>query len=444
MKVRTIRAALFRWVSLAACASVLLSGCGPAVPGVTTGAEDSSTAAVTAAPRLPMVLMEDGKSVYSVVRGEKADELTVAAAVEFNRRFAGLTGSRLDIRTDYLKAGEAADAEAREILIGDTNRPESASAAEGLEAGCFRIRTVGRKIVICASKPELLEKALDRFFGEILADAGTAEAGTGYASLLSDIDYTSEKISLLYETLSAGGTFSSVCTEMFTVPLPEDGFYPQGGCSDGRYFYQGFVKRDYVNNEKDNIDRIVKVEMATGKVVKVSGDLSLNHCNDLSYIPETGQLAVVHNNPNRTYVSFIDAEDLTFITTKKLTFTIYCLDYQPAAGRYVIGLSGGQNFRFLNEDLKMGDYTSVHNSTPSTNGYTTQGCASDENFIYFVLYNRNVITVYDWDGNFVGVIELDVGNIEPENISVVDDTICVGCAKNGMTLFKVIPKIKTE
>ena len=61
-----------------------------------------------------------------------------------------------------------------------------------------------------------------------------------------------------------------------------------------------------------------------------------------------------------------------------------------------------------------------------------------------MLYNRNVITVYDWDGNFVGVIELDVGNIEPENISVVDDTICVGCAKNGMTLFKVIPKLKTE
>ncbi|MBQ7592074.1 MAG: hypothetical protein IJU46_06060 [Clostridia bacterium] len=444
MKVRTIRAALCRWGSLAACALMILSGCGPEVPDVTTGAEDTTAAAVTVAPRFPMALMEGGKSVCPVVRGDRADELTVAAAMDFNRRFTELTGSRLDIRTDYLKPGETADGDAREILIGDTNRPESASAAEGLEAGCFRIRTAGRKIVICASRPELLEKALDCFFGVILADAGTAEAGSGYARVLSDIDYTSEKISLLYETLSAGGTFSSVCSEMITVPLPEDGFYPQGGCSDGRYYYQGFVKRDYVNNEKDNIDRIVKVEMATGRVVKVSGDLSLNHCNDLSYIPDTGQLAVVHNNPNRTYVSFIDAEELTFITTKKLTFTIYCLDYQPAAGRYVIGLSGGQNFRFLNEDLKMGEYTAVHNSTPSTSGYTTQGCASDANFIYFVLYNKNVITVYDWDGDFVGVIELDVGNIEPENISVVDDTIYVGCAKNGMTLFKVIPKLKTE
>lgn len=41
-----------------------------------------------------------------------------------------------------------------------------------------------------------------------------------------------------------------------------------------------------------------------------------------------------------------------------------------------------------------------------------------------MLYVENVITVYDWDGNFVTLIHLSVQG-EPENLTVVDGIIYV-------------------
>jgi hypothetical protein len=54
-----------------------------------------------------------------------------------------------------------------------------------------------------------------------------------------------------------------------------------------------------------------------------------------------------------------------------------------------------------------------------------------------VLYKQNVITVYDWEGNFVTIIELNVGSIEPENISVVNGEIFVTCHSGGAKIFRI-------
>ena len=102
-------------------------------------------------------------------------------------------------------------------------------------------------------------------------------------------------------------------------------------------------------------------------------------------------------------------------------------------------MSGGQNFRFFTDAFKLTD-RNLRQSTPLTAGYTTQGCATDENFVYFVLYKQNVITVYDWTGKFVSLISFDVGNIEPENISVVNDDIYITCANGGGAVYRVTPK----
>ena len=52
----------------------------------------------------------------------------------------------------------------------------------------------------------------------------------------------------------------------------------------------------------------------------------------------------------------------------------------------------------------------------------------------------NVLSVYDWDGNLITVIELSVGSIEPENISVIGDGIYITCAGGGgAQIYKVTP-----
>lgn len=83
----------------------------------------------------------------------------------------------------------------------------------------------------------------------------------------------------------------------------------------------------------------------------------------------------------------------------------------------------------------------IYQPTELTTGYTTRGATSDENFIYFVLYNQNVITVYDWDGNFVTLIKLTVDG-EPENLSVVDDTIYVATGHAGTTVVYKLVKFR--
>ena len=244
----------------------------------------------------------------------------------------------------------------------------------------------------------------------------------------------------LWELLRSSSSLKSECKSICTISAPSGDFYPQGGCFDGQYYYQAFINRDRVNNEANNIDRIVKVDASTGKVVKTSGDLALNHANDITVCAD-GLLAVVHNNPNRQNVSLIDPETLSLVRTEKIAYQIYCLDYCEERDSFVIGLSGGQDFRLLNGALKPGTKyeKTLRYATPLTKGYTTQGCACDSEFVYFVLHNQPVITVYDWDGNLITIIELSVGSIEPENISVVGDGIYVTCASNGAQIFRVTP-----
>ena len=161
----------------------------------------------------------------------------------------------------------------------------------------------------------------------------------------------------------------------------------------------------------------------------------LNHANDITYNSKLDLLVVAHNNPNRTHISFVNPETLEITETKVIEYKIYCIDYNAKTDTYVIGLSGGQTFRIVDADFKA--VSDVFQPTEQTSGYTTQGCACDENYIYFVLYNKNVITVYNWRGEFVTLVTLNIGSIEPENISVAGDALYVGCASNGCRVFEL-------
>lgn len=197
----------------------------------------------------------------------------------------------------------------------------------------------------------------------------------------------------------------------------------QGGYTDGKYHYQLFIQKDNASNEENNIVRLVKYDMEKGLMMKVSAFLPLNHANDMTYNSKLGVFVVVHNNPHRSWVSYVDPQTLAVTETIDIGMDIYCIGYNEARDEYAVGISGGQSFCRLDADFKRVDDVTFA-PTPLTDGYVTQGAACDENFIYFVLYAENVITVYDWDGNFVTLIRLSVQG-EPENLTVVDGIIYV-------------------
>ena len=436
-------------IILAICAFCgLLAACNDTgtVPEQTSAATDAPTqtgAQTTEAETEPVfsevrALVSDGTGNYTVIRPTKMGSAGVNAAVELIARLKELCGVKLSISEDFVKDPSEIDPNACEVLFGLTNRTgESELPAKG-----FSIRTERNRVVILARKEAYLRYAAEYFVNTILSDPELAEVGEGKIILKKDIDYVSEEFSYLQEVISSSADLRADVEYLFTVPYPDDLHKnPQGGFMDreGKYYYQVFLNRDNTTNEAGNQDIIIKYDVQTHKIVGRSGELSLNHANDITWFPEKNALIVVHNNPNRGRISFVDPDTLQVVDSTDIGMNIYCMDYSEKLDRFVIGVSGGQNFRFLKNDFKMTD-RNLRMATSLTAGYTTQGCSADDNYIYFVLYNENVITVYDWSGNFVSLIHFDVGTIEPENISVVNDEIYVTCNKNGAAVYRITPK----
>lgn len=250
---------------------------------------------------------------------------------------------------------------------------------------------------------------------------------------------SAEENSVLHSALRSAQTLVAETTQQVaSIKMPRTMTWQQGGWTDGVYFWQLFINKDSASNEANNAVLLMKYNLETKEIEQQSSFMKLNHANDMTYNAKLGYFVVCHNSPNRNLISYIDPQTLEIVETVALPGEreIYCIDYNAATDRYVVGNSGGQSFTILDGDLN--PISETHAPTDRTAECVTQGVATDDEFIYFVLYKPNEIAVYDWEGNFVTLIELDVGYIEPENISVVGDVIYVGCAtKLNMKVFTV-------
>ena len=225
--------------------------------------------------------------------------------------------------------------------------------------------------------------------------------------------------------------------------------------------------------------------------------LKLRHANDITYNPnlkytkdgetKTGLLVIAHcgnYGESKYYVSFMDKDDLTIVapanvaidweaagftasdadpdadvaqdSVVKNTYTseyivtsslMTNISYNSLRNQYVVGISGSHKLRIL--DSKFQPVGEDIEAFSGASNYTAQGIGTDDSYIYFLFsagseetYKKNVIAMYDWDGNFINVIELT--NIdaacEIENISMYNNTIYIG-ANNAETTGAVIHKV---
>ncbi len=355
-----------------------------------------------------------------------------------------------------LKSGSASSE--YEILLGDTGREESISLKSLLSENEYAISIQNKKIIIVATHDAFLYDAIENLINNnISTENGKVELIDLHEG---DIDVDAGNTSSLRYLFSQSKELKADFNRSDSWPdeivkRPEGCEHLQGGCSDGEYIYQGFILRDRVNNEKDNICKIVKIkpdfDPNTQDVVLTSGELALNHTNDLTYNSRTGEIAVAHNNPNRTKVSILDADTLEFKRSVTILPSIYSISYNYERDVYVVGISSSQNMMLLSSDLTRKVSNIIRSATGATASMTTQGICSDDTFIYHTLwnsggkasdYNKNVITVYDWYGNHVGTIYTKI-TIESENIIVHGGELYV-CAYSSGGVASYIYKIKPE
>lgn len=161
---------------LAGTALCTLAGCQSA-----GGAEALTTEAVTtavpetAAPPVTIKLAE--LSAYTLVRPEETDDTLIDAATGLLKAINDTCGSSMKIKTDFFKEGmkgyEIVD---REILIGATNRPQTAAFLAGLRAGDYGYGIVDGKLVIAGHGSEMTAKAVSLFRSRVLGDDAKARA----------------------------------------------------------------------------------------------------------------------------------------------------------------------------------------------------------------------------------------------------------------------------
>lgn len=196
----------------------------------------------------------------------------------------------------------------------------------------------------------------------------------------------------------------------------------QGSCTDGKYDYYLLYNRR-VNNCK-----LVKVKRSGLKVTRVSGILHVAHGNDMTYDNHRKRLVIVHStgvDPKR--LTSVDPETLKVIESKhvqiprKLTggskadaagaTAFNAVAYSSGRKQYVVLLSHNYNFVVLDSNLDPVRYIKVSKK----NNYLPQGIDATDDYIMLAQSPKssgqtyNIITVYDWDGNYISKINVKKG-----------------------------------
>ncbi len=345
----------------------------------------------------------------------------------------------------------AGDEQEYELLIGDTGRSESAELKKALGEEEFAVKLIGKKLIVAASEDGFLYEAVKTLL-EFIKIEDNAETGEGKLTLKRSIDIkqAGDKSSFVYAFSKSDEVIAN--EKIFTTisPATSEVRGTQGGCTDGKYFYQAFVKT--VGDESKNEVIIVKYDMEKKQTVAMSEIMYLNHCNDLTYDSNLNRIIAVHQSVNPVRISLIDPDTMTL--EKSLGYRqLFGIAHCPERQKYACGMGGTLNIKVQEDNTFVSQFEGVQiKADKKVVNYTSQGIGCDENFIYSVLWDsknkgkptfQNVVAVYDWYGNNVGIIKFDVGVLEPENISSIDGVLYVTFSTStGAKIFKMTAEVK--
>lgn len=155
----------------ALAAAVTLTACGG--DPVSTDTTAVTTEAVTTAPEpASLDLVKDGKTAFTIIRSDFIeDEDTISQMKKIMNAFEKNTGVRISLGTDWVKPGQEPNAETYEILIGQTNHPETEEVLRSLKYRDYAVKMVGNKIVIAGHTADARMSAVNHFVNQVLAKA---------------------------------------------------------------------------------------------------------------------------------------------------------------------------------------------------------------------------------------------------------------------------------
>ena len=166
----------------------LFSACGEDTPAQTTTEQNDTTAPLTdpVPEKLVIASKAVGKTDYWIVIAKEANSELNSAALDLRTACFSETDCMLWVKRD-------ANEEPREceILLGETNRPESAQAAEGLAPNQYRIVLIGKKLVVAGGSRSAVLAAVSLLNRDYFAECGEEASVPVGLDLRGEIDLRS-------------------------------------------------------------------------------------------------------------------------------------------------------------------------------------------------------------------------------------------------------------
>lgn len=338
--------------------------------------------------------------------------------------------------------------------------------------------------------PKHINSESEYFMACVVTGVKNKDFGTGLVATPYWVTLDGTKVSAESKTKSVNMGYMSSVAEVSTKVVGEfeqpttgwsytnnpDYISAQGGCTDGTYYYQAVIHRDTTNIDSEVFDSdknesiIQKYrwsdENGNWELDSTStGVFKMANANDITYNSKLGMLVITHcgePNAGKNRISFMDPETLTLVDPNSLNINwasgvsidpegkyidcghaITAMDYNAFRNQYVVNMSGGQKFKVLNADFS--DAGIMSKPTNQTANYSKQAICSDDSYVYYLFHQKNMISVYDWDGNFVALIDLDIDEaVETENISIYKNKIYIGCddAANQKTIIYQVTDVQ--
>lgn len=134
------------------------------INSVSDSAEDSETDESV----VEYILTSD-ISNYNVIRAENASTALVDATADFYREIKSIYGDEIRLKDDFVILGNPQYSAAEfEILIGNTNRDETAEFIKQLKVNDYGYAVIGKKIVITGGSDNATVLALEKFLDDII------------------------------------------------------------------------------------------------------------------------------------------------------------------------------------------------------------------------------------------------------------------------------------
>lgn len=260
-----------------------------------------------------VTIVENGQTKYTLVRPESMDSELLDSVVKLHKAINDKFDLKMEFGTDWLKGNQQPDSSLFEILVGNTNRPETKEVLDTLENNTWAVAQKGNKIVICAKNDALLDVAIDWFIKTYIEAADTTLA---IPEKLNQIDGYGDNI-----PLSINGVSS------FNIVYPEVD-------ANAKYYAELVQRHTRVNGSNIPVfssnrkasDLVIEIKSASGK----DGDeFTIVGKDSKVEISATGDVALYYG-VNYFLENYVDVSDTVAMMPASINKTGKLVDYSKS------------------------------------------------------------------------------------------------------------------